>query len=69
VSKRDRRIEFRDSFHLANFGDPKREICFGANFVNFLRPVVDLPMVPVQRKTVDRDRIQMVEQAFRGAER
>lgn len=47
----------------AHFGDPDRQVRYRANFIQLFRPVVELPMVPIERKPVDGNSVEMLEQA------
>src|SRR3982750_2186540 len=48
----------------ADFRDPDRQIGDRANLVDLRRPVVDLPVIPVEWKPVDRPRIDAIEHAL-----
>ena len=46
----------------ADLRHPDRQVRHCANFVQLFGPVIDLPMVPVERETMHRDGVEMVEQ-------
>src|ERR1051325_10423930 len=54
---------FRAEAGYANFGDPNRQISNGLDLTDALRPFVNLPVLPIQRKAVQGDDIEMIEDA------
>jgi hypothetical protein len=50
----------------ADLRDPDRTIGHGPDLLNLCRPFVDRPQVPIERKPVHRDRIDVIEHTFAG---
>src|SRR5437773_10920368 len=48
----------------ADLGHPDWQIGHGSDLVDLLRPSVDRPQIPVERKAVHRDRIKLIEEAL-----
>ncbi len=54
----------RPERRYADFRHPDGQRGHRPDFIQFLRPIVDLPMVPIQREAMHRHAVQMVEQAI-----
>ena len=52
---------FRTECRYANFADPDRQICYGIDFSKLVWPFMDCPMVPIERKSVHRDGIDVAQ--------
>jgi hypothetical protein len=50
----------------ADLGHPDRQVGHGTDLVELGRPVLELPVIPVEWKAVDRHRLDMVEHALAG---
>src|SRR5215211_2863319 len=53
---------FRAETRDADFGDPDGQISNAFNFADALRPFVNGPMIPIERKAVQCDYIEMFKQ-------
>ncbi len=47
----------------ADLGDPDGEVGYGADFGELFGPVINLPVVPIERETMNGDCIEVFEQA------
>ena len=48
----------------ADLGHPDRQVGDRLDLVQLVRPLVDLPVVPVEREAVHRDHVDVVEHAL-----
>ena len=48
----------------AHFRHPEGQLGDGADLVQLVRPLVDLPVVPVEREAVHRDDVHVIEHAL-----
>ena len=48
---------------MVQLGDPDRQVGQRRNFIEFGRPFLDPPQIPIERKSVDRHDIDLVEDA------
>src|SRR4051812_31470054 len=56
---------FRAKRRHPDLGHPHRNINHGFDFGDLVRPLLDLPEIPIERKTMHRDGIEMLEHAIR----
>ena len=54
---------FRAEAGDANFGNPHRQISDSLDVTDSIRPFVNLPVIPIQGKSVHGDDIEMIQHA------